>query len=71
MKTALAALTISALGLLASIALPQQPVLPQCPEDAVIVGAGEFESGRWTAYECGPALDDFDPTAGRRWDWNA
>ena len=67
MKTGIAALTISALGLLASLAWPSQPVIPQCPEDAVLVGSGRFESGRYTEYQCGPAVDDYDPTAGRRW----
>ena len=35
--------------------------LPQCPEDTVIVGTGDYHAGRWTAYECGPAVDDYDP----------
>ena len=35
-----------------------QPAMPVCEEDQVIVGAGDFEAGRWTAYVCGPALDD-------------
>jgi hypothetical protein len=34
------------------------PPLPACPEDAVLVGVGDFDAGRWTAYACGPALDD-------------
>ena len=33
--------------------------LPRCEEDQVLVGRGDFENGRWSAYECGPALDDF------------
>ena len=33
-------------------------VLPRCPEDAVLVGAGQFKNGRWDFYECGPAVDD-------------
>ena len=32
--------------------------VPTCPEDAVLVGAGQFENGRWDYYECGPAVDD-------------
>lgn len=32
---------------------------PVCPEDTVIVGIGDFEHGRWTAYECGPSTDDY------------
>ena len=35
--------------------------MPACEEDAVLVGVGDFEAGRWTAYECGPARDDFLP----------
>lgn len=35
--------------------------LPACPEDAVLVGTGSFENGRWTDYECGPAVDDYQP----------
>ena len=68
MKTAIVAGVISILGIGASVALPQEPVIPQCPEDAVLVGVGEFESGRWAAYECGPAVDDYSPFAGRRWE---
>ena len=34
--------------------------VPQCPEDAVLVGSGDFNAGRYSAYECGPALDDFE-----------
>lgn len=33
--------------------------LPQCPEDEAIRGTGEFDNGRWSSYECGPAWDDF------------
>lgn len=32
---------------------------PACPEDSVIVGVGAFEHGRWSAYTCGPAFDDY------------
>jgi len=35
--------------------------IPECAEDAVIVGFGDFEGGRWSRYACGPALDDFIP----------
>ena len=37
---------------------------PQCYEDAVIVGIGDFEDGLWSEYICGPSLDDFN------YDWN-
>lgn len=33
--------------------------IPRCPEDAVLVGAGEFDEGHWSRYTCGPAVDDF------------
>ena len=34
-------------------------IVAQCQEDAVLIGMGAFEDGRWTWYECGPALDNF------------
>ncbi len=36
-------------------------VIPQCQEDQVLLGTGDFQRGRWTRYECGPAADDFAP----------
>ena len=30
-----------------------------CPEDAVLMGMGEYENGRFENYACGPAVDDF------------
>lgn len=35
------------------------PAIPQCEEDAVIIGDGDFENGRWERYECGPSVDDY------------
>ena len=35
--------------------------IPKCQEDAVLVGAGEFENGTWDYYQCGPAFDDYQP----------
>lgn len=32
--------------------------VPVCAEDAYIVGTGQYEAGRWTAYECGGSVDD-------------
>lgn len=32
---------------------------PHCPEDATLVGLGEYNGGVWTKYTCGPAVDDF------------
>ena len=43
----------------AGLLAPDPPSIPQCPEDAVIVGNGEFDNGLWDWYSCGPALDDF------------
>lgn len=34
------------------------PIIPRCPEDATIIGFGEYEDGRWDHYSCGPALDE-------------
>lgn len=36
-------------------------VLPECQEDSVLIGVGDFERGRWSDYECGPAVDDYLP----------
>ena len=33
--------------------------IPRCHEDVAIIGTGQFESGRWTSYTCGPAVDDY------------
>ncbi len=41
-----------------SAALVSDP-MPRCAEDQSIIGAGEFEAGRWTRYECGPSVDDY------------
>ena len=35
--------------------------MPQCQEDAVLVGRGDYIEGRWEYLTCGPALDDFAP----------
>ena len=35
--------------------------IPRCQEDAMLIGTGQFEGGAWTAYECGPAVDDYLP----------
>ena len=52
------ALVLAALiGLSGGSAL-SRPV-PACPEDAVLLGVGDFEAGRWTGYVCGPAVDDY------------
>lgn len=52
---------VCALCVLASLgsALSVTRVLPACEEDAVLIGTGAFDAGRWTAYVCGPAVDDY------------
>lgn len=39
---------------------PSTPAIPACEEDAVLIGVGDFEQGRWSAYTCGPAVDDYE-----------
>ena len=45
-----------------SLMLTREDIIPKCPEDAVLIGTGNFEDGRWDRYTCGPAVDDFDPS---------
>ena len=33
--------------------------VPDCAEDVVILGTGEFENGQWQYYICGFAVDDY------------
>lgn len=42
-----------------AVAPSSPPKLPRCEEDAVLIGAGAFQDGRWSAYVCGPAADDY------------
>lgn len=42
-----------------AVALSMQPEVPMCQEDQVLIGIGNFDHGRWEAYMCGPAVDDF------------
>lgn len=37
-------------------------LVPRCPEDSTLVGTGAYSAGRWTAYACGPAVDDWTVT---------
>ena len=61
-RNLLAAIVLGAtLGLAASRLFPFQPYIPRCQEDAMLIGTGQFEGGAWTAYECGPAVDDYLP----------
>lgn len=32
--------------------------IPECQEDQVLIGQGEFEAGTWDYYICGLSLDD-------------
>lgn len=54
---------LAAVVLLAILAVTVGPLraIPSCAEDVVLVGAGDFEGGRWDRLECGPALDDLQP----------
>lgn len=45
-------------ALTALTAATARPIIPACPEDAMLVGTGQFADGRWDAYVCGPAVDD-------------
>lgn len=54
-----AAVAVIVLCLALALIASTPPALPACEEDQVLVGAGDFEMGKWTAYECGPSLDDF------------
>lgn len=53
------AIAIFALAITAALYLEHLMTLPQCQEDVVLVGIGDFEHGRWTSYECGPTVDDY------------
>jgi hypothetical protein len=56
----LAAGAVPAVGAIGAIAAAR-PAVPQCAEDVAIVGTGAFHDGRWSAYACGPAVDDLRP----------
>jgi hypothetical protein len=59
MKAFFAGLLLAAyLALLADASIGIRPT-PQCAEDVVLQGTGEFVNGRWSSFECGPARDDF------------
>ena len=38
--------------------------VPVCQEDVVLLGVGRFDRGRWTLYQCGPAVDDYSQEPG-------
>lgn len=42
--------------------------VPACQEDSVLVGVGSFDRGRWSRYECGPAVDDLVQCVVESWD---
>ena len=33
--------------------------IPECVEDAVLVGTGDYDGGVWEYYRCGPSFDDY------------
>ena len=43
----------------ATLGIAWSRMVPACAEDVVLVGVGDFDRGRWSRYECGPALDSF------------
>lgn len=61
---------ITALGLIVAFlivvgtvaAMISEPSLPRCPEDAVILGGGEYSgiTRHWDYYYCGPSVDDYN-----------
>lgn len=38
--------------------------IPTCQEDAVMIGHGDFHAGRWTHYQCGASVDDYQAGEG-------
>lgn len=55
LRTLLAAFIAAALAW----TLASNEPLPTCPEDAVLIGHGQFDNGRWDSYHCGPSVDDY------------
>jgi len=53
------------IGLHADNRLLFERVIPVCQEDAVLLGAGSFENGRYSTYVCGPAADDYSEGVSR------
>ena len=33
--------------------------IPECQEDATLIGHGDFQAGQWDYYLCGPSVDDY------------
>ena len=58
---AVIASAVIVLFLITALVAGTRPV-PQCEEDQVLIGTGDFDAGRWDAYVCGPAVDDYDPS---------
>ena len=50
-------ITVTIAGIAATVGYELR--VPQCQEDVVLIGQGDFEHGRWTQYTCGPAVDDY------------
>ena len=53
------AIAIFILAIAAATYIGRLMYIPQCQEDVVLVGIGQFENGRWDNYICGPAVDDY------------
>ena len=56
---ALVALLVLASGVMV-LGAAWSRMVPACAEDVVLVGVGSFDRGRWSSYECGPAVDDYN-----------
>ena len=61
-RLAVALAVLAAVAVLAprSVLAGTSPSLPSCPEDAVLIGHGQYAAGHWSKYSC-VALDDVSP----------
>ncbi len=50
------------LAAILALAVLSAPDMPRCEEDATLMGTGAFIGGQWSAYVCGPAVDDSEAT---------
>ena len=48
-------LTGVAIGAVAVSLDNDQPTIPQCAEDDIIVGTGDYQDGEWEGYDCSHA----------------
>ena len=51
---------VSVFGVIMLVALLTADPIPRCYEDQVLVGIGQFDTGRYETYVCGPAMDDYE-----------